>query len=84
MDLAFKGEPGEHHAHRVPWFDMPGRENATHTIVCGHWSALGLRVSDRVLSLDSGCVWGNSLTAVRLGDRRLWQVPCRGPAGPGE
>jgi len=84
MDLAFKGEPGEHHAHRTAWFDMPDRANASHTIVCGHWSALGLRVSGKVLSLDSGCVWGKSLTAARLGDRRLWQVPCPGPAGPEE
>ena len=72
MDLSFKGEPGEAHAHRIPWFDMPGRANATHTIVCGHWSALGL--SDRAEGarrLDSGCVWGRALTAVRLSDRRL-------------
>jgi bis(5'-nucleosyl)-tetraphosphatase (symmetrical) len=81
MDLSFKGEPGELHARRTPWFDMPGRASATHTIVCGHWSALGLHVSENVLSLDSGCVWGRALTAVRLDDRRLWQVPCRGPGG---
>ena len=84
MDLAFKGEPGEKHSHRIPWFDMPSRASATHTIVCGHWSALGLHVGEKVLSLDSGCVWGRTLTAVRLGDRRLWQEPCRGSAGPEE
>ena len=76
MDLAFRGEPGEKHSHRIAWFDMPARASATHTIVCGHWSALGLHVGHGVLSLDSGCVWGRALTAVRLGDRRLWQVPC--------
>ena len=76
MDLAFKGEPGERHAHRIPWFEMPDRQSATHTIVCGHWSAMGLRVTPKLLALDSGCVWGRTLTAVRLGDRRLWQVPC--------
>jgi len=81
MDLAFKGEPGEKAPHRTAWFDMPDRANATHTIVCGHWSALGLKVGPRLLSLDSGCVWGRSLTAVRLGDRRLWHVPCPGSAG---
>jgi bis(5'-nucleosyl)-tetraphosphatase (symmetrical) len=81
MDLAFKGEPGERHAKSIPWFDMPARASATHTIVCGHWSALGLRVTDKVICLDSGCVWGNSLTAIRLVDRRLWRVPCRESAG---
>ena len=81
MDLSFKGEPGEKHAHRIPWFEMPDRASATHTVVCGHWSAMGLRVSPKLLALDSGCVWGRSLTAVRLGDRRLWQAPC--PESPG-
>lgn len=81
MDLSFKGEPGEKHAHRIPWFEMPDRQSATHTIVCGHWSAMGLRVTPKLLALDSGCVWGRTLTAVRLGDRRLWQVPCPGSTG---
>ncbi len=84
MDLAFKGEPGEHAGDRVAWFDMPHRASATHTLVCGHWSALGLRVGENVLSLDSGCVWGRQLTAARLPDRHLWHVPCAGcGAGPG-
>ncbi len=82
MDLDFKGEPGEKAEGRVPWFRMPGRASATHTIVCGHWSALGLRLDDGVVSIDSGCVWGRALTAVRLPDRKVIQVPCRGSAGP--
>ena len=84
MDLSFKGEPGERHAKSIPWFDMPARASATHTIVCGHWSALGLRVAGNLICLDSGCVWGNSLTAIRLADRRLWRVPCRESAGQEE
>ncbi|MGE0356535.1 MAG: symmetrical bis(5'-nucleosyl)-tetraphosphatase [Burkholderiales bacterium] len=83
MDLAFKGEPGEEHSHRMPWFDVPARASATHAIVCGHWSALGLRVGESVFSLDSGCVWGRSLTALRLEDRRLYQVPCPPAEAPG-
>lgn len=81
MDLSFKGEPGERHGTGIPWFDMPGRASATHAIVCGHWSVLGLRITEKVLSLDSGCVWGRALTAVRLADRRVFQVHCRGSAG---
>ena len=76
MVLGFKGEPGEAHDEWTPWFDMPGRKSADHVVVCGHWSALGLVVRRDLLSLDSGCVWGRSLTAVRLGDRRTYQVRC--------
>jgi bis(5'-nucleosyl)-tetraphosphatase (symmetrical) len=82
MDLGFKGEPGEGHPNRVPWFDMPGRASLTHTIICGHWSALGLRCSQTLLSLDSGCVWGRALSAVRLEDRRVFQVRCEGLQSP--
>jgi len=48
------------------------------TIVWGHWSALGLKLGERFAALDSGCVWGGKLTALRLDDRRLYQVDCRG------
>ena len=76
MALHYKGEPGDSRDGLTPWFDMPGRRSATHTLVCGHWSALGLRVRDDLLALDSGCVWGRSLSAVRLEDRRLFAVAC--------
>jgi bis(5'-nucleosyl)-tetraphosphatase (symmetrical) len=56
---------------------VPGRASADHTIVCGHWSALGLRVEPNLLALDSGCLWGGELTAVRLEDRAVFQVSCR-------
>ena len=45
-------------------------------MVCGHWSALGLRLEPNLLALDTGCVWGGALSALRLEDRRLYQVPC--------
>jgi bis(5'-nucleosyl)-tetraphosphatase (symmetrical) len=76
MVLSFKGEPGEASDAWTPWFDVPGRKSADHPIVCGHWSALGVVVRPDLLSLDSGCVWGRSLTAVRLSDRRVFEVPC--------
>lgn len=81
MVLKFKGEPGERSDGWVPWFDMPGRASADHAIVCGHWSALGLAMRPNLLSLDSGCVWGRCLSAVRLEDRRLFQVACPGREG---
>lgn len=76
MVLRFKGEPGEASDAWTPWFDAPGRASRDHTVVCGHWSALGLAMRADLLSLDSGCVWGRSLSAVRLQDRSLFQVPC--------
>jgi bis(5'-nucleosyl)-tetraphosphatase (symmetrical) len=76
MALDFKGEPREEARGTTPWFDIEGRRSLDHTIVFGHWSALGLVQRSDVVALDSGCVWGRSLTAMRLEDRRLFQVPC--------
>ena len=76
MVMGFKGEPGEASDAWTPWFDMPGRRSRDHTLVCGHWSALGVCLRPDLLSLDSGCVWGRGLTAVRLEDRALFQVHC--------
>ena len=73
MDFHAKGKtpPAGH----VPWFELRAEREA---IVCGHWSALGLKRTDKLAALDSGCVWGGKLTALRLEDRALYQVPCRG------
>jgi bis(5'-nucleosyl)-tetraphosphatase (symmetrical) len=57
------------------WFEFRNEEE---TIVCGHWSALGLKTTAKLAALDSGCVWGGRLTALRLEDRSLHQVPCAG------
>ena len=84
MALGFKGEPGEVHGELTPWFDVAGRRSRDHAIVCGHWSALGVVVRPDLMSLDSGCVWGRSLTAVRLDDRRLFSVACPPTRSPGE
>jgi bis(5'-nucleosyl)-tetraphosphatase (symmetrical) len=64
------------------WYDT--RAAAEAVIVFGHWSQLGLKLSERVAGLDSGCVWGGALSALRLEDRWLVQVPCRGYQPPGE
>jgi bis(5'-nucleosyl)-tetraphosphatase (symmetrical) len=50
----------------VPWFRFPGRRWAGARIVCGHWSALGYLDEGGVLALDTGCVWGGTLTAQRI------------------
>jgi bis(5'-nucleosyl)-tetraphosphatase (symmetrical) len=81
MVLGFKGEPGEAWGSCAPWFDHPERQSRDHAIVCGHWSALGRRVRPDLLAIDSGCVWGRELTAVRLRDRAVYAAPCPGSAG---
>ena len=61
-----------------PWFDVPGRRTAGVRIAFGHWSSLGLVERDDLLGLDTGCVWGDRLTAVGIdGDRReIFHVAC--------
>jgi len=49
----------------MPWFEVPGRATASDTVAFGHWSTLGWLGRDRLLALDSGCVWGGCLTALR-------------------
>jgi len=66
LALGFKGDPAQLPPGLTPWFRVPGRRTAGERIVCGHWSALGYRDENGVLSLDTGCVWGGALTAQRL------------------
>jgi len=64
--LRFKGPLDQLPAGAVPWFRAPQRRWAGARIVCGHWSALGYVDENGVLALDTGCVWGGTLTAQRL------------------
>lgn len=63
----------------MPWFDVPSRRAQETTIVFGHWSALGLMMRPNLMGLDTGCVWGRQLTAVRLSDRKQIQIDCDSP-----
>ncbi|MBC7711167.1 MAG: symmetrical bis(5'-nucleosyl)-tetraphosphatase [Rhizobacter sp.] len=63
----------------LPWFRLPGRRTASAHVMSGHWSSEGLRLLPTVSLLDSGCLWGGALTAVRLHDRALFQVPSQQP-----
>ena len=76
MELKTKGELANAPAGHLPWFDAPNRKSADAVLVTGHWSALGLKITPNLLALDSGCLWGGHLTALRLEDRRLFQVDC--------
>jgi bis(5'-nucleosyl)-tetraphosphatase (symmetrical) len=79
MDFQAKGAAPP--AGYLPWYETrPAKETP---IVFGHWSQLGLRLDARASCLDSGCVWGGSLSALRLEDRALYQVRCAGYKMPG-
>ena len=72
--------PGFH-----PWFEAPGRRTEGVPIAFGHWSTLGLVNRPDLLALDTGCVWGGALTAVRVdgGRREVFQVDCEQAQAPG-
>lgn len=81
MEFKTKSSPEQPPAGYLPWFQVPGRASAGSPIVFGHWSALGLRVESDCMALDTGCLWGGRLTALRLEDRQVFQVECAGQAG---
>ena len=65
----------------LPWYDAPQRASRDVTILFGHWASHGVLVRDDIVCLDSGCVWGRALTALRLDDRRLFSCDCPEMAG---
>jgi bis(5'-nucleosyl)-tetraphosphatase (symmetrical) len=81
IDLKQKGKPESAHKHLIPWFKAPNRETGDLRIIFGHWSALGLHLEHNILGLDTGCVWGGSLTAANLDDpaTAIVSVPSRQP-----
>jgi bis(5'-nucleosyl)-tetraphosphatase (symmetrical) len=60
----------------LPWYDAPTRASRAERVIFGHWAALGLLLREDVVCLDSGCVWGRALSALRLEDRRVYQLEC--------
>jgi bis(5'-nucleosyl)-tetraphosphatase (symmetrical) len=83
--IRFKGPLAEMPAGAMPWFRHPGRLSAGERIIAGHWSAIGYVDEAGVKSLDSGCVWGGSLCALRLdADEPPRFLQCRGTLRPGE
>lgn len=80
MRFHYTGDPDSIPMGYLPWDDAPNRKSADKVIICGHWAARGLVMKGNLISLDSGCVWGGSLTAVRLEDNKLFRTPCPGAA----
>jgi len=66
LEFSHNGPPLPANADLSPWFAAPGAKWRGTRIVFGHWSALGLVVENELIAVDTGCVWGRQLTAVRL------------------
>jgi bis(5'-nucleosyl)-tetraphosphatase (symmetrical) len=84
LDLKTKTAPGSQPEGLYEWFKVPGRCSSGHRLVFGHWSTLGARLLPDAIALDSGCVWGGRLSAVRLDERepRLVSIDCPGALAP--
>jgi bis(5'-nucleosyl)-tetraphosphatase (symmetrical) len=77
--LAYKGSVADAPAGSIPWFRHPERATRGDALVFGHWSALGFVAEPGLRGLDTGCVWGGALTAIRLdrNDMQPVRLPCR-------
>ena len=88
MDLRASGALADAPRGLLPWFDLPDRKTARDTIAFGHWSTLGFMRRPDIVSMDTGCVWGGALSALRLsgkpGEGELIQVKCEQAQVPGE
>jgi len=73
----YDGSPADAPKGLVPWFSAPQRRSLDVTVLFGHWSQLGLHRGAHEIGLDTGCVWGGSLTALRLDDGALFSEPAR-------
>ena len=86
--LNFKshGAPGTHPENTLPWFDISNRKISEERIVFGHWSTLGKITKKNIYALDTGCVWGGQLTALRLEKEKseYISVDCPGEANPAD
>ncbi len=77
LDLKAKGNP-RLHPELIPWFAFPGRVMAKRKIIFGHWAALNMETTqEEVYPLDSGCVWGNCLTALCLENEQRVSIDCK-------
>jgi len=80
LKFSEKGAPGSQADHLTPWFMIDERESKHDKIIFGHWSTVHLgTIQDftpyNVYPIDTGCLWGGELTAMRLEDEKLFSVP---------
>ncbi|HSV78811.1 MAG TPA: symmetrical bis(5'-nucleosyl)-tetraphosphatase [Ramlibacter sp.] len=87
MDLRASGRLDQAPPGTMAWFDVPGRQSADACIAFGHWSTLGYLRRPDIISLDTGCVWGGCLSALRIdpsgsGRHELIQEQCEQAQAP--
>jgi bis(5'-nucleosyl)-tetraphosphatase (symmetrical) len=76
LELSFKGTIEDAPASLYPWYEVPGRQEIKADIVFGHWAALeGVCPYPHIHAIDTGCLWGGALTALRLQDKHRFSVP---------
>ena len=73
LNFSYNGSPWSARKSLKPWYEIEDRKTEQTRVVFGHWSALGLIVLPKLISLDTGCLWGRQLTAVRL-DKRVPRI----------
>ncbi len=87
LEFAHNGPPEQAPAHLSPWYETPGHQLDAKraTLLTGHWSRLGCRQGNGYIALDTGCLWGGSLTAVRLDTPApvFTQIACPTALAPG-
>lgn len=87
LDMSYNQAPEQAPENLVPWFSHPERKSRKNPIVFGHWSTLGYRHESGVVSLDTGCLWGGELTAIRIPSTEekpitAFHLPCQGSLVP--
>ena len=82
MDFRIKVAPAQAPPGWIPWFEHPQRASRGTPVVFGHWSTLGLMLRDDAICLDTGCLWGEALTALSWPERTLYRVACPGYRRP--
>ncbi len=68
--------PGKQPSHLTPWFEFDNKNLSGYTVIFGHWASAGYRQHNKFYALDSGCAWGNSLTALRVEDKEVFSIRC--------
>jgi bis(5'-nucleosyl)-tetraphosphatase (symmetrical) len=84
LKFKYKGAPGSQKNSHIPWYRVEERRSRDEKIVFGHWSTLGLYMQNNVFGIDTGCLWGGSLTALQIdcNPPKVFQLKCQGQQKP--
>ena len=76
LELKYKGTIEKAPTDMYPWYLLPGRKTIDADIIFGHWAALmGNTANPKIHAIDTGCLWGGTLTAFRIQDKQRFSVP---------